>query len=99
MIGELVRRKYSLDEKLPDLIVIDGGRGQVGAAVVSLHNLGIYDVPCIGIAKENEEIYLPGSKEPVFLPRSNAGLKMLQHARDEAHRFGHAYNVNLRRLR
>jgi excinuclease ABC subunit C len=98
MMGELVRRRYSASDRLPDLIVIDGGRGQQGAAVASLRGLGIHDVPCIGLAKENEEIYLPGSQEPVVLPRSNAGLKMLQHARDEAHRFGLAYNVNLRRL-
>jgi excinuclease ABC subunit C len=99
MVGELVRRRYSLGGQLPDLIVIDGGRGQLGAAVASLRGLGIHDVPCVGIAKENEEIHSPGSREPVVLPRSNAGLKMLQHVRDEAHRFGLAYNVSLRRLR
>ncbi|AFU58201.1 excinuclease ABC, C subunit [Candidatus Nitrososphaera gargensis Ga9.2] len=102
MIGELVRRRYHSagdDEKLPDLIVIDGGHGQLGAAVASLRSLGIHDVPCIGLAKENEEIYMPGLQEPIVLPKSNAGLKMLQHARDEAHRFGLAYNVNLRKLR
>ncbi|MGI0049238.1 MAG: excinuclease ABC subunit UvrC, partial [Nitrososphaera sp.] len=100
MVGELVRRRYSAsDDKLPDLIVIDGGRGQLGAAVASLRGLGIHDVPCVGLAKENEEIYSPGSQEPIVLPRSNAGLKMLQHARDEAHRFGLAYNVSLRKLR
>jgi excinuclease ABC subunit C len=99
MMGELVRRRYSSDEKLPDLIAIDGGRGQLGAAVASLRGLGIHDIPCIGLAKENEEIYVPGSQEPIVLPKGNIGLKMIQHARDEAHRFGLAYNVNLRRLR
>ncbi len=99
MMGELVRRRYSSPGQLPDLIVIDGGRGQLAAAVASLHALGIHDIPCIGLAKENEEIYSPGSHEPTILPRSNVGLKMLQHARDEAHRFGLAYNVNLRKLR
>lgn len=99
MMGELVRRRYSSGDQLPDLIVIDGGRGQLGAAVASLRGLGIHDVPCIGLAKENEEIYLQGAREQVVLPRSNAGLKMLQHARDEAHRFGLAYNVKLRKLR
>jgi excinuclease ABC subunit C len=98
MIGELVRRRYSsMDGKMPDLIVIDGGRGQLGAAMVSLSGLGISGVPCIGLAKENEEIYRQGSQEPLLLPRSNIGLKLLQHARDEAHRFGLAYNVNLRK--
>jgi excinuclease ABC subunit C len=99
MMGELVRRRYSASDKLPDLIVVDGGRGQLGAAVASLRGLGIHDVPCVGLAKENEEIYSDGSQEPLVLPRSNAGLKMLQHARDEAHRFGIAYNVSLRKLR
>ncbi|HEX6282578.1 MAG TPA: excinuclease ABC subunit UvrC [Nitrososphaera sp.] len=100
MIGELVRRRYSsAGEKIPDLILIDGGRGQLGAAIMSLRSLGISDVACISLAKENEEIYVPGSKDPVVLPKSNAGLKMLQHARDEAHRFSLAYNIKLRKLR
>jgi excinuclease ABC subunit C len=98
MMGELVRRRYSSGDQLPDMIVIDGGRGQLGAAVASLRSLGIHDVSCVGLAKENEEIYIEGAQEPVVLPRSNAGLKMLQHARDEAHRFGLAYNVKLRKL-
>jgi len=99
MMGELVRRRYLSDEKLPDLIVIDGGRGQLAAAVASLRNLGIHDIPCIGLAKENEEIYATSSQKPFALPRSSGSLKMLQHARDEAHRFSLAYNVNLRKLR
>jgi len=105
MIGELVRRRYlllpssSASEKIPDLIVIDGGRGQLGAAIASLRNLGMLDVPCIGLAKENEEIYIQGGgKEPLILPKSDAGLKMLQRARDEAHRFSLAYNIKLRKL-
>lgn len=98
MMGELVRRRYSSGEKIPDLILIDGGRGQLGAAIMSLRSLGISDVSCISLAKENEEIYITGSKDPVVLPKSNAGLKMLQHARDEAHRFGLAYNIKLRKL-
>ena len=71
---------------------------QLGAAIASLRSLGIHDLPCVGLAKENEEIY-SGSQEPLMLPRSSAGLKMLQHARDEAHRFGLAYNVSLRKFR
>ena len=100
MIGELVRRRYSsAGEKIPDLILIDGGRGQLGAAIMSLRSLGISGVPCISLAKENEEIYLVGSKDPVMLPKNNAGLKLVQHARDEAHRFSLAYNIKLRKLR
>lgn len=99
MIGELVRRRYSSnDEKLPDLIVIDGGRGQLEMALSSLKSLGIYNIPCIGLAKENEEIYRSGSPSPLVLSKSNAGLKMLQHIRDEAHRFGLAYNIRLRKV-
>jgi excinuclease ABC subunit C len=99
MIGELVRRRYSSNnDKLPDLIVIDGGPGQLAAAFASLHKLGVSNVPCIGLAKENEEIYMLGSSSPLVLPKSNAGLKMLQHLRDEAHRFGLAYNIKLRKL-
>jgi excinuclease ABC subunit C len=100
MISELVRRRYSCAdaEKIPDLIVIDGGRGQLGAAIASLQSLGMRDVPCIGLAKENEEIYIQGHKEPLILSRSNAGLKVLQYARDEAHRFSLAYNIKLRKL-
>jgi excinuclease ABC subunit C len=102
MISELVRRRYSsslASEKIPDLIVIDGGQGQLGAAITSLRNLGMVDVPCVALAKENEEIYRQGCKEPLITPKSNAGLKMLQHARDEAHRFSLAYNIKLRSLR
>jgi excinuclease ABC subunit C len=100
MMSELVHRRYSssASEKLPDLIVIDGGRGQLGAAIASLRTLGMTDVPCISLAKENEEIYMEGKREPLILPRSNVGLKVLQYARDEAHRFSLAYNIKLRRL-
>lgn len=98
MIGELVRRRYSDARDIPDLVVVDGGRGQLAAAVASLRAIGLADLPCVGLAKENEEIYLPGAPEPVSLPRSNLGLRMLQHARDEAHRFGLAYNRRLRKV-
>lgn len=96
MIGELVRRRYS-ENDIPDLIVIDGGKGQLAAALASLRSISL-DVPCIGLAKENEEIYMQGMSDPITLPRSNPGLRMIQHARDEAHRFGLAYNRALRRI-
>ena len=99
MIGELVRRRYShTDDRLPDLIVIDGGKGQLTSAVASLRSIGISDIPIIGLAKENEEIFTLKMSEPLVLPKRNAGLKVLQRIRDEAHRFGLAYNVNLRKL-
>ncbi|HKX81630.1 MAG TPA: excinuclease ABC subunit UvrC [Nitrososphaera sp.] len=97
MIGELVRRRYSSADRLPDLVVVDGGIGQLRAAHASLRSIGINDLTCIGLAKENEEVYVQGALQPIRLPKSNAGLKLLQRIRDEAHRFGLAYNINLRR--
>jgi excinuclease ABC subunit C len=101
MIEEVVTRRYSSFEKtdqyqMPDLIVIDGGKGQLHSAINAIHKLGM-DIPCIALAKENEEIYTPYSGEPKILPKSNSALKILQHIIDEAHRFGLAYNVNLRK--
>jgi excinuclease ABC subunit C len=97
MIGELVRRRYSEGNDIPDLVVVDGGKGQLAAASASLRAMGLADLPCVGLAKENEEIYVRGMAEPLALPRSNLGLRVLQHARDEAHRFGLAYNRRLRK--
>jgi len=99
MINEIVKRRYfRLDDEsaqMPDLILIDGGRGQLGAAVSALESMAIR-IPCASLAKENEEVFLPSSKEPIIIPRQNQSLKILQHARDEAHRFGVAYNRSLR---
>jgi excinuclease ABC subunit C len=97
MMGELVRRRYASGD-IPDLVVVDGGRGQLGAATAALRAIGLSDVACASLAKEDEQIYMPSAKEPVALPRSNLGLRMLQHARDEAHRFGLAYNRKLRKI-
>ena len=100
MIGEIIKRRYYalLEEnsQLPDLIVIDGGKGQLGSAVKSLESLGL-DLPCISLAKENEEVYLPKHKNPIVIPKYKASLKILQHARDETHRFGVAYNRTIRK--
>jgi excinuclease ABC subunit C len=102
MIEEIVMRRYSLSSEktnqlqMPDLIVIDGGKGQLHSAISAIEKLGI-DISCISIAKENEEIYVPFSNEPVVLHKGNSALKVLQHIRDEAHRFGLAYNVTLRK--
>jgi excinuclease ABC subunit C len=97
MIGELVQRRYGHSaDRLPDLIVIDGGRGQLAAARASLRSIGLGDLPCVSLAKENEEIFMAQRDEPLVLPRTHAGLKVLQRIRDEAHRFGLAYNVTLR---
>lgn len=90
---EIVYRRYHriLEEKktLPQLIVIDGGKGQLSAAVASLKKLNIYGkVGIVGIAKKLEEIYFPGDSLPIYLDKSSVTLKIIQQIRDEAHRFG-----------
>ncbi len=95
MIGEIIKRRYYrlLEEnsELPDLIVVDGGKGQLGAAIKSMKSLGL-KLTCISLAKENEEVFVHGKKNPVLIPKTKPSLKILQHARDEAHRFGVAHN-------
>ncbi|HVS65772.1 MAG TPA: excinuclease ABC subunit UvrC [Thermoanaerobaculia bacterium] len=90
-IRQAVERRYRrrLEEvgEMPDLILIDGGRGQLNAALASLTELGVEDTPVVGLAKREEELYLPSSPEPVRLRRDHAGLQLLQMVRDEAHRF------------
>jgi excinuclease ABC subunit C len=81
---------------LPDLILIDGGKGQLGAACRELERLGLGHVPAIGLAKEFEEIYRPGEKEPIRLPPESGALKLLQRVRDESHRLANTYNATLR---
>lgn len=100
MMAEVVRRRYggSLRDKLPlpDLILIDGGKGQLGAARAVLRELGLERIPTYGLAKEHEELFAEGSPEPLRLPRDSVALKLLQQVRDEAHRFGIAYHRSLR---
>ena len=89
---EIVHRRYKRlineDEDLPNLIVVDGGKGQLSAAVKALKELGIYgDVPIIGIAKRLEELYYPGDPLPLHISKKSPTLKILQRLRDEAHRF------------
>ena len=98
---EVVHRRYaSLIEKnktLPQLIVIDGGKGQLSSAVKSLKKLDIYDkVAIIGIAKKLEEIYVPNDSIPLHIDKRSASLKLLQHLRNEAHRFAITFHRNLR---
>jgi excinuclease ABC subunit C len=90
---EVVTRRYQrlLDEgqPLPDLIVIDGGKGQLSASVEALESLGLYGkIPIVGIAKRLEEIYFPGDSIPIYLDKRSESLKLIQHMRNEAHRFG-----------
>lgn len=98
---EIVYRRYSRllneDKPLPQLIVIDGGKGQLHAAVNSLKKLDLYgQIPIIGLAKRLEEVYFPDSGEPLLLDKSTESLKLLMHLRDEAHRFGITFHRNKR---
>jgi len=81
---------------LPDLILIDGGKGQLNAACAELEKLGLGHIPVIGLAKEFEEIYRPGQSEPLRLDHRSGALKLLQRVRDESHRVANSYNAQLR---
>jgi excinuclease ABC subunit C len=80
----------------PDLIIVDGGKGQLGAALEALRELGIEDQPIAALAKQNEELFLPGRSHPVVLPRTSQALFLVQRLRDEAHRFAITYHRNVR---
>jgi excinuclease ABC subunit C len=102
-MGEVVRRYFERrlnDEKpLPDLIVVDGGKGQLSAAHAALESLSVTDRPLISLAKREEEIFIWGREEPLRLSRRSPGLRLLQQARDEAHRFAVTYNRKRRSMR
>lgn len=98
---EIVYRRYSRlikeEKPLPDLIIIDGGKGQLAVAVEALNELGIYEqIPIISIAERLEEIYYPGNPYPLCLDKRSNSLKTIQHIRDEAHRFGITHHRNKR---
>jgi len=82
---------------MPDLILIDGGKGHLNAALEVRRELGIDSIPMASLAKENEEVFMPGKAEPVDIPRDSPALHILQRARDEAHRFAISYHRKLRR--
>ena len=98
-IREVVLRRYrgitERGEDLPDLLLIDGGKGQLTSACDALNEVGV-QVPVIGLAKRLEEIFVPGESSPVILPKASASLRTLQILRDEAHRFAHRHNQRLR---
>ena len=81
---------------IPDLVLIDGGKGQLSAALEVLLELGLDDVPLASLAKENEELFVPHTPEPIILPRNSQALYLVQRIRDEAHRFAVTYHRNLR---
>ncbi|KAA0254288.1 MAG: excinuclease ABC subunit UvrC [Acidobacteria bacterium] len=90
-IAEAVSRRYARlrDEgrELPDLLVVDGGKGQLSSALSALDRIGV-ELPAVGLAKREEHLFVPGRSAPVVLPRRHPGLRLLQRVRDEAHRFG-----------
>jgi excinuclease ABC subunit C len=102
-IHEVVTRYLTrrCDEQLPlpDLMVIDGGKGQLSAALAAAQALGQGDIPLVSLAKREEEVFLPGRPDPLRLPRRSSSLRLLQRMRDEAHRFGLAYSRNRRTRR
>lgn len=98
MMEELLTRRLKMVEQdpEPDLIVIDGGKGQLGMACGVLEELNLTHIPIIGLAKEFEEIYVPNSKRPIIIPKNNKALHLLQQVRDESHRFAITYHRKLR---
>lgn len=108
MLQEVLRRRFrrvNQPEKestgswaiLPDLVLIDGGKGQLSSAVEAMEETGAGSIPVASLAKENEEVFLPRQSKPILLPGSSPGLQMLQRLRDEAHRFAISYHRNTRR--
>ena len=99
VLTRYVSRRKDEQLPLPDLIVIDGGKGQLSAAISAAEQLGIANLPIVSLAKREEEVFLPGRAESLRLPRRSPSLRLLQRARDEAHRFGLAYNRKRRTQR
>lgn len=96
VVGRYFARRVKDDEALPDLVIIDGGKGQLGAALHGMESAGVSDVPVIALAKRQEEVFMPGTPDPLHLDRRSDALRWLQRARDEAHRFAVEYNRKLR---
>jgi excinuclease ABC subunit C len=106
MIQEVLKRRFKRSSDasaqgawtiLPDLVLVDGGRGQLNAAQEVMRQAGASSVPIASLAKENEEVFVPHKKQPIVLPRSSPGLQLLQRLRDEAHRFAISYHQRLRK--
>jgi excinuclease ABC subunit C len=100
---EVIERRYKklLEEKdqLPDLIMVDGGKGQLSSALSALKKLGVKEFNIIGLAKRLEEVFFPGHSEPESIPKTSSGLKLLQQVRDEAHRFAITFHRDRRSKR
>ncbi len=99
VLTRYLTRRREEGERLPDLMVIDGGKGQLSAAVEAAAAVGVTDIPIVSLAKREEEVFVPGRPESLRLSRRSPSLRLLQRARDEAHRFGLAYNRKRRTQR
>jgi len=108
MLQEVIKRRFKRSLKsdastpntwaiLPDLVLIDGGKGQLNSVLAAMHEVGAGSVPTASLAKENEEVFVPQKRKPIILPRSSPGLQLLQRLRDEAHRFALGYHQKMRR--
>lgn len=99
VVGRYFRRRLDENRPLPDLVVIDGGKGQLSAAAEALDAVGLEAMPLVSLAKREEEIFVRGQREPLRLPRRSAALRLLQQARDESHRTAVGYNRKRRTMR
>jgi excinuclease ABC subunit C len=99
VVTRFLTRRRDENLRLPDLMVIDGGKGQLGAALDAMRATGVPEIPTVSLAKRDEEVFLPGRSESLRLSRRSPSLRLLQRARDEAHRFGLAYNRQRRTTR
>jgi excinuclease ABC subunit C len=98
-VARYFRRRLEEGKALPDLVVIDGGKGQLGAARKALEDLDLAQQPVVSLAKREEEVFIPGRSDPLRLSRRSPALRLLQRIRDEAHRFAITYNRKLRTKR
>jgi excinuclease ABC subunit C len=103
MMGEVVKRYFTRlsEEKkeFPDLVLVDGGKGQLSTTVETLNTLGIKNQNVIALAKRLDEVFLPGKSDSLMIPKSSVSLKLLQRIRNEAHRFAIEYHRKLRKKR
>ena len=108
MLHEVIKRRFKRSSDapapdtwtiLPDLVLIDGGKGQLNAAQTAMHEVGADSVPIASLAKENEQLFIPQRMKPIILPGNSPGLQLLQRLRDEAHRFALGYHQKIRQKR
>ncbi|MEO0416403.1 MAG: excinuclease ABC subunit UvrC, partial [Verrucomicrobiota bacterium] len=97
--AEVGAKKRKPFVRIPDLVIVDGGKGQLSSAVKELQRLGLHGLPIIGLAKQREEVFWPGESDPIIIPHETGALKLLQRIRDEAHRFANGYHQLLMKRR